>query len=222
MRVGRVVDLSLALDADTQLYPGDPAVHLAPHSTIAADGFNLLAVELGSQSGTNVDAPYHFRAEGARIDELDLHLFIGTAVIIDARGKAPRALIEAADVVPYLDAISPGTIVAFHTGWPVHYRTPVFFDHPYLSADACRLLLDRGVRTFCLDVLSVDETPDESHPGDGFPCHQLIAERGGVVVENLTALEQIDFDEPFISVLPLRLSGADGAPTRAVAIEFVE
>lgn len=221
MRVRRVVDLSLAIDADTQIYPGDPAVLLTPHSTIVADGFNLLGVEMGSQSGTNVDAPYHFLAEGAPIDEVDLRLFTGTGVIIDVRGKAPRALIDAVDVAPYLDGIGPGTIVVFHTGWPVYYRTPVFFDHPYLSTDACQLLLDRGVRTFCFDVLNVDETPDESHPGDGFPCHRMIAAQGGVVVENLTALEQIDFHEPFISVLPLRLTGADGAPTRAVAIEFV-
>jgi kynurenine formamidase len=220
MRVRRVIDLSLAIDAGTQLYPGDPAVSLVPHSTIAEHGFNLLSVHLGSQSGTNVDAPYHFRADGARIDEVDLRLFTGTGVIIDVRGRAPRTPIGAGDVTPYLNAITPGTIVVLHTGWAVHYGTPAFFDHPYLGADACQPLLDRGVRTFCLDVPNVDETPDATHPGVGFPCHHLIADVGGIVVENLTALEQIDFDEPFISVLPLRLTGSDGAPTRAVAIEF--
>jgi kynurenine formamidase len=40
-----------------------------------------------------------------------------------------------------------------------------------------------------------------------------------VVVENLTALDQIDFSEPLITVFPLRLTGADGAPTRAVAMD---
>jgi kynurenine formamidase len=57
MHIRRVVDLSLAIDADTQVYPGDPHVRFAPAATIDKDGFNLLSVEMGSQSGTNCDAP---------------------------------------------------------------------------------------------------------------------------------------------------------------------
>jgi kynurenine formamidase len=81
-------------------------------------------------------------------------------------------------------------------------------------------LLERGVKTFCLDTLNIDETPDNEHPGVGFPVYRFIAQVGGVVVENLTALEQVDFAEPFITVFPLRLTGADGAPTRAVAMDL--
>jgi kynurenine formamidase len=220
MHVRRVVDLSLAIDAETQIYPGDPRVRFAQAATIAADGFNLLSVEMGSQSGTNVDAPYHFLDDGARIDEMDLALFAGPGVIVDVRGKAARSPIDAADVAPYLDRVGPGTIVAFHTGWPAHYGTPAYFEHPYLGADACRALLAQGVRTFCFDTLNVDETPDDDHPGVGFPCHRLIAAVNGIVVENLTALDQIDFHDPFITVFPLRFTGADGAPTRAVAMDL--
>ena len=110
MHIRRVVDLSLAIDADTQVYPGDPHVRFAPAATIDKDGFNLLSVEMGSQSGTNCDAPYHFLDGGARIDELDLSLFAGRGVIIDVRGKLPRTSIQAADVQPYLDKVGPGTI----------------------------------------------------------------------------------------------------------------
>jgi len=45
----------------------------------------------------------------------------------------------------------------------------------------------------------------------------LICEAGGVIVENLRGLEQIDWSHPLITVFPLRLTGADGSPTRAVA-----
>ena len=218
-RVVKIVDLSVAIDANTQVYPGDPEVRFGTHSTIAADGFNLLSVQMGSQSGTNCDAPYHFLESGARIDEVALELFAGPAVIIDVRGKAPRAAIELADVLPYLPALGPGMIALFHTGWPIHNGTPSAFDHPYLSAEACVALLDVGVRTFCLDVINIDETPDETHPGVGFPVHQLIAAVGGVIVENLAGIEQIDF-APFVTAFPLRLTGADGSPTRAVAFHL--
>jgi kynurenine formamidase len=222
MRVRRIVDLSLAIDAHTQVYPGDPMVRFRPAATIAGEGFNLLSVEMGSQTGTNCDAPYHFLESGARIDEVALDLFAGPGVIVDVRGKPPRAAISVADISPYLDDVGPGTIVVFHTGWPRYYGTRAYFDHPFLGVDACRALLERGVRTFCLDTQNIDETPDNKHPGDGFPVHLLIAEAGGVIVENLTGVEQVDWGNPLITVFPLRLTGADGSPTRAVAMEFMD
>jgi kynurenine formamidase len=220
MHIRRVADLSLAIDADTQAYPGDPHVRFAPAATIDQDGFNLPSVQTGSQSGTNCDAPHHFLDGGARIDELDLSLFAGRGVIIDVREKPPRTSIQAADVQPCLDTVGPGTIVVFHTGWPAYHGTTQYFDHPFVGVDACRALLERGVKTFCLDTPSIDETPDNDHPGAGFPVHRFIAQAGGVVVENLTALEQVDFTEPLITMFPLRLTGADRAPTRAVAMDL--
>ena len=83
------------------------------------------------------------------------------------------------------------------------------------DADACRALLDRGVRTIGLDTPSIDETPSAT-----YPCHHMIAAAGGVIVENLTNLAAVDFPDPFLSVLPLRLTGADGAPVRAVALDL--
>ncbi len=222
MRVRKVVDLSLALDSHTQIYPGDPPVELRVHSTIEADGFNLLSVAMGSQSGTNCDAPYHFLESGARIDEVEIGLFAGPGVVIDLRSKVDREEITVEDVAGSLDRIAPGVIVVLHTGWSQYYATERYFDHPYLGSAACTAMLERGARTFCLDTLNIDETPDAANPGAGFPVHLLIAEAGGVIVENLTALELIDFPDPLITVFPLRFTGADGGPTRATAmhVEF--
>jgi kynurenine formamidase len=218
--VRRIVDLSIPIDADTQVYPGDPHVRFETAATIEADSFNLLHVVMGSQSGTNCDAPYHFLETGARIEEVDLALFAGPAVIIDVRHRLAREKITVEDVVGYLDRLGRGVIALFRTDWGRYYQTPAYFDHPYLGAPACQLLLDAGVRTFCLDVLNIDETPDETHPGEGFPTHKLIAAVGGVVVENLAHVDRIDFADPFLTVFPLPLTGADGSPTRAVAMQL--
>ncbi len=220
MRVRRAVDLSIPIDAGTQVYPGDPQVAFRVAATIEDDGFNLLGVEMGSQSGTNCDAPFHFLATGSRIDEVALERFAGRGVVIDVRGKPPRSAISAADVEPYLAGLGPGDIVLFYTGWPAYYGSAAYFDHPYLGVDGCAALLERGVLTFCLDTQNIDETPDADHPGAGFPVHLLIAEAGGIIVENLTNLEQLDWPDPFVTVFPLRLTGADGSPTRAVAMEL--
>jgi kynurenine formamidase len=218
--VRRCVDLSLPLDESTQVYPGDPEPRITVATRIETEGFNLLHVSIGSQTGTHVDAPYHFEAGGLRIDELDLRLFAGPAVLIDVRGVRPRQRIGWAAIEPYADRLGPGVLAVLQTGWSRHYGTDAYYDNPFLDAGACRRMLELGVRTFLLDAVNIDETPDDEHPGEGFPVHHLIAAAGGVIGENLTNLEAIDFD-PFVSVLPLRLTGADGAPVRAVALDLV-
>jgi kynurenine formamidase len=215
----RIVDLSVPLSESTQVYPGDPEPRIAPAATIAADGFNMLSLCLGSQTGTHVDAPYHFREDGARIDEMDLALFTGPGAVVDVTGLAPRARITWEAIAPSAGRLGPGVLALLHTGWASRYGSDAYFDHPFLDADACRRMLGLGVRTFLLDFPNIDETPDAEHPGEGFPVHHLIAAAGGVIGENLRGFERIDF-EPFVSCLPLRLTGADGAPVRAVAIDL--
>ncbi|WP_091240279.1 cyclase family protein [Klenkia soli] len=217
MRVTRLVDLSVPVDAGTQVFPGDPVVASHPHTTVAADGYNVQALTMGSQSGTHVDAPFHFVEGGLRVDELDLTRLTGSAVVVDVRGRAPRSRLTWADLEHA--TIPPGALVLLHTGWSAHYGTPAYFDHPFLDADACRRLLDDGVRTIGLDAPNIDLTPTADDPGEGYPVHHLVAAVDGVVCENLTNLAAVDFPDPFVSLLPLRLTGADGAPVRAVAMQ---
>ncbi len=219
MRIQRVVDLCVPVDSGTVVYPGDPAPRFEVHSTIERDGFNLLDVHIGSQSGTHVDAPYHFEPDGLRLDELPIERFAGPGVVVDAAGLPARGEIGWEHVAPVAGQLAPGVIVLLRTGWSAHYGTPAYFEHPFLGAEACELMLDLGVRTFCIDAINIDETPDDSHPGVGFPSHHLISRAGGVIGENfrLGELPQGDF---LVVCSPIRLTGADGGPVRAVAIEL--
>jgi kynurenine formamidase len=220
MKIVRVVDLSHPVTPETQVYPGDPVPHLEQHSTVDRDGFNLMSISMGSQSGTHVDAPYHFDDETKRIDELDLSLFVGPATIIDCGQLSARQGITIESLGTQLDSVQAGDIVLFKTRWSKHYGSDEYFNNPYLDAELVSHLLDRGVLTFGLDAINIDETPDESHDGVGFPAHHLIARAGGVICENLTNLESIDFDRPIVSILPMKFMGIDGAPVRAVALKL--
>jgi kynurenine formamidase len=220
LRVRRVIDLSHRVDEDTQVYPGDPAVRLEPATTIAVDGVNVLNVHIGSHSGTHVDAPYHFIENGERIDTMDVRLFFGLAVFMDVRGKGPRERITVEDLRPYEGRLSEGVVAVLRTGWDEHYGTARYYDHPFLDRRAAQLIVDAGVRTVAIDALNVDETVLEGPHPEGYPAHHLILGAGGVIAENLTNLEAVDFPDPFLSLLPVRLGGSDGAPVRAVAMEI--
>ena len=220
MRITRLVDLSVPVGPGTVVYPGDPEPRLSVHSTIDRDGFNLLSVAMGSQTGTHVDAPYHFDEATPKLDELPLDLFLGPAVVVDASGLGPRGRITWDHVAPVAARLAPGTVVLLRTDWSRRYGDAAYFDNPFLDAAACRRLLDLGVRTFCIDAINIDETPDDDHPGEGFPVHHLIAEAGGVIGENLRNLADVDWADPFVMCLPIALEGADGGPVRAVAVEL--
>ncbi|HWM16709.1 MAG TPA: cyclase family protein [Microbacterium sp.] len=219
MRVQRVVDLCVPVDAATVVYPGDPNPRFEVHSTIEVDGFNLLAIHLGSQTGTHVDAPYHFEEDGLRIDEVPVDRFVGPGVVVDATGLDPRGEITWEHVAPVADRIEPGVIVLLRTGWSEHYGDQRYFEHPFLSADACQRMLDLGARSFCIDAINIDETPDEEHPGVGFPCHHLISRLDGVIGENFQ-LAELPAGDFLVACTPVRLTGADGGPVRAVAIQL--
>ena len=218
--VRRIIDLSIPVDEQTPVYPGDPLPRFCLAHTIANHGFNVSRMEMSSHCGTHCDAPFHFLADGARIDEVPLERFIGPAVVIDVRGLDGHAAIEADAVSGYADRLAPGAIAVLHTGWSARLGTDTYFDHPYLSEAACLWLLDRGVRTIGIDAMNIDETTNAPIDRAAFPCHREISAAGGVIIENLTNLSAIDFDDPVLSVLPLRFVGGDGAPARAIALEL--
>ncbi len=215
----RIIDLSHKIDDDTPVYPGDPPVRLTPAATLAGDGFNLLHVRMGSQTGTHVDAPYHLSDAGARLDELPLELFVGPAVLVDVRGRRPRSPIGWEDLAPVADRLRPGRILVLHTGWDQQWGSDAYFDHPHLTGQAAERIVASGVRTVAIDALSVDETVPHGAPPAGFAAHEVLLGAGGVIVENLTNLDAVR-EPAVLSVLPLHLARADGAPVRAVALEL--
>jgi len=214
-----LVDLSHPLEDGMPVYPGDPVVRIRSATTVEEHGYNVLHVRMGSQTGTHVDAPYHFLDDGARIDQLPLELFLAPAVVVDVRNRPPRTAITWDDLESVARRLGPGTALLLHTGWDVHWGTDAYFDHPFLHGEAAARLVDAGVRTVGLDALSLDETVLDGEPAGGFAAHLAVLGAGGVIVENLRGLERIVSPEPILSVLPLRLAGADGAPVRAIAFD---
>lgn len=210
----KIVDLSLPLNNQTPIYPGDPEPNIRVATTIENEGYNLHYVHIGSQTGSHVDAPYHFCQNGQRIDESDLSLFIGTGVVIPVLGKNEQEEIVMADVEPFLEKMEPGKIVLFHTGWSQYAGEDKYFLHPYVNIEVVAELIRRGIRTFFIDCINIDITS-----GNSFPVHDAVAAVNGIIAENLANFEGIDFENPLICAFPLRIEGSDGSPVRAVAIQ---
>ncbi len=211
----RLVDLSHPLTEQVPIYPGDPEPRISTATTVAANGYNLSHVHIGTQTGTHIDAPFHFRDDGATVDRMPLDLTVGPAVVVRVPDREPRSRITSADLEPHLDQLAPGRIVLFATGWYRYSGTETFFEHPYLDAAVGESVLATGVRTIAIDTLNADSTG-----GDEFPIHDMFAAAGGFIAENLAGTDALTPGaEPLLLLLPLNLVGCDGAPVRAAALE---
>ncbi|MGH2579129.1 MAG: cyclase family protein, partial [Actinomycetota bacterium] len=156
----KIIDVTVPLSPDVPVWPGDPVFRLE-FTQRMADGqpCNLSRMSLGSHAGTHVDAPFHFEAEGERLEDVGLDRFVGPAVIADVTGHGDREPIGWDVLSPYADRIRPGTILVIRTGWSERfYGTERYYEHPYLTAAACERVLEAGVRTLAIDALNPDET----------------------------------------------------------------
>lgn len=81
------------------------------------DGYNLSNVHIGSQSGSHVDAPYHFKNDGLTVDRMELSYFMGNALVIDASDKGEFEEITLEDVKKYDRQMEKADIVLFRTDW---------------------------------------------------------------------------------------------------------
>ncbi|WP_067813101.1 cyclase family protein [Actinomadura kijaniata] len=210
-----LVDLTHPITTGMPVYPGDPEVEIAPALSAPADGVNVRAVHMGSQTGTHVDAPFHIDDGLPRLDELPLTRFLGRAVLLDARDVAPRAPIGP-ERLP--GGLGPGTVLLIATGWSRHWGTDGYPAHPYPSPELAEAALAAGVRTVGLDTLSADRTPPPGDADFSLDTHRVLLTAHAVIVENLTNLETLldAGGEVEVSLFPMRLRD-DGAPVRAVA-----
>ena len=65
---------------------------------------------MGTQTGSHVDAPYHFSNEGATIDQMELDFFLGDAIVVRVTDKKAEEAITMEDIEPYKEQITPGKI----------------------------------------------------------------------------------------------------------------
>lgn len=215
-KVKKFVDLSWDFTAETPIYPGDPEPSVEVATTLEKEGYNLSRIVSGTQTGSHVDAPYHFSNEGETIEKMELDYFFGPAVIVHVTGKAAKEKITMEDMAPYKEKISPGTIVLFHTGWYHKLGTEEFFDHPFVSGEVAEFLVKAGVRFIGIDTINADETG-----GTEFPVHDLFSENRLMIGENWAYFDDIDFeDNLYVAAFPWKIVGTDGSPVRAVAMQI--
>jgi arylformamidase len=208
---GPLIDVSLPIGPDLLTWPGDPGIEIVPSSQISnGDPANVSQLRLGSHTGTHVDPPVHFIEGAPAADQLSLDVLVGEALVVelpDADGPIPAADLEALQIPDSTTRLLVKT--ANSRMWA---RRPLEFPEHFgcLSGEAAAWAVERGIRLVGIDFLSV-----ESSPKGTYPVHHTLLGAGVIILEGLD-LSPAGAGRYWLTCLPLRIAGGDGAPARAV------
>jgi kynurenine formamidase len=200
-----LIDLSYPINDRIIVYPGDKQARLEKINDFSRDGFNNFRFTGGMHTGTHIDGPMHMTKSVCFIDDLSLDQFIGTGCLLNASGMGIISCTP-----EFKSAIVPESIVLIYTGFGKHFGSEEYYkNHPVVSMELARYLVQLKIKMVCLDMPSPDKSPYE--------VHTLLLNNSVLIAENLAGMEKLLTIKNFeIIALPMPLH-ADSSPARIVA-----
>ena len=224
---GAVEDLTHTYDADFPTYFGAPGVEAKQEFNFADNGFNLFSLSLNEHTGTHVDAPLHFSADGNAVDEIAVGTLVAPLCVIDIAGRAAEdadAQVTPEDIKAWIAAhgeIPENACVAMHSGWGAKTATPEFrnvkdevMHFPGFHVEAAKMLMEEtGAMSMAVDTLSLDHGPSAD-----FATHYAWLPTGRFGIENIANLDKVPASGATIVVGAPKHRGGSGGPARIFAM----
>jgi kynurenine formamidase len=225
----QLIDLSQDIYEGMKVYPGHLKTvqfeHVSHEETAprfeGGFSFQTTGILLNDNGPTHVDSFSHLDPDPSAqtIEQMPLDLFYGTAVCLNVSEFAAGTDITAENLDRVVQDspvdVRPGDIVLFYTATWNRYAG----DKKYLSEfaglgeSASKWIVQQQIKTFGVD----SPTPDNP-TSTSYPCHMMCRREHITHYENLANLDRL-VDTRFTFVgFPLKVRGAHGGPTRAVAL----
>lgn len=206
----KIHDISITLDENTLIYPGDEGIIFTQLKNAVDNGWNLSSFSMGAHSGSHIDSKKHLGDFEQTVLEIPLDKCYGDCLVLNLTQ------------IPFGNGITEKNFMGFEIkeddilliktkNSSTDYKT-FKKDYVYLSESGANYLLKKKIKAFGLDYLSIG-------PKD---VHNLILLNDIIVFENLY-LKDLDLKDlnskRYIFVgFPLKIK-LEGAPVRAILIE---
>ncbi len=161
----RLVDCSHEVVDGMTTYPGLPGPTITTHMSredtaqrmAPGISFQIGRVDMVANTGTYIDSPWHFHADGPDLAGLVLEQLADLpAVVVHLDGFEGGVLPDALPAGEY-----EGHAVLFHTGWDRNWRTDRYGESaPYLTRALVESLLARRVALVGIDSVNIDSITD--------------------------------------------------------------
>lgn len=210
-------------------YFGGQQLFIEQKFSHAKDTFNLNEWRISEHTGTHIDAPLHFTADGKSVAELAVEDLIAPLVVVDIRAKAdkdPDAQVTPDDIQEWIAAngdLPEGAVVAMLSGWGAHVATEKFrnvgddgktLHFPGFHVEAAQFLIEQpSVKAIAVDTLSLDHGPSPD-----FIVHNTWLPTGRYGIEAIANLDKLPAKGATIVVGAPKIRGGTGGPARIFAM----
>ena len=206
----RLWDISPAIGPGYPVFPGDSEFSQRWTWTLSPDcPVNVSEITLSPHTGSHTDAPLHYDTRGASIADVPLDTYLGRCRVIHAIDSG--GLIEPRHIARHLRGDPPRVLLRTYRSAPVSEWDSGF---TAVAAQTIDLLHQHGVRLIGIDTPSLD--PEQSKTLD---AHQRVKAHGMAILEGIV-LDDVPEGDYELIALPLKLTGCDASPVRAVLREL--
>ena len=214
----RFVEVSHPVAAGMKTYPGlpEPKVEVlldyeASHERYQGKAeFFIASLHLCGNTGTYVDAPVHRYRGGADLASLPLDRLADLETVVIDCTDSERAI--GADSLAGVELRYRAVLI--RTDFSARWGTPEYFgENPFLTADACEMLVRAGALFVGIDSLNIDDTADGSRP-----AHTMLLGAGIPICEHMTNLAAAPSSGGRLHAVPIAWVGGASFPVRAYVI----
>jgi kynurenine formamidase len=215
----RLIDVSHTVEEGMITYKGLPAPlicdylsHEQSHAHYAhGTEFQIGKIEMVANTGTYLDSPYHRYRNGKDLAALPLESLAALeGLVVRATQRSGRAIGHEA----FAGHDIRGKAVLIQTDWDLHWRTDQYFEgHPFLTADAARVLVGGGAALVGIDSLNIDDTDDGTRP-----VHTALLGSEIPIVEHMCGLRELPDSGFRFYAVPVKVRQFGSFPVRAFAV----
>lgn len=202
------IDVTAPLHAGTPHWPDQPDVKLERMVSMD-DGAvcNVSMLHMSVHTGTHMDAPLHFVANGIGMDQMPLEATIGPCRVVEIKDKES---IKVKHLKPLKLRQGERLLIKTINSKRCWNDSKFYEDFVYISQDAAAYMVEHGIMTVGVDYLSVG-----GFFKDGIETHHHLLRACVWIIEGLN-LSKVKPGKYDLLCLPLKTLNCDGAPARVL------
>lgn len=194
------------LNEKTLVWIKDPQPKLTPILRTPKDPVNFTWLDFGGHAGTHVDAPFYLYGDKWTADQIPFNRLIGECQVLD--------LTKVEDMITEDDLKKikiTKKMVLLKTKNSLDPLTKYNPNHVAMTVDSAKYLVKKGITTIGYDYQSFEREGKNE-------VHTVFLSKDIVVIDNLR-LKEAEAKGYTLICLPIKLTGTDAAPSRAILVE---
>lgn len=202
----KIIDISMELNEKTVVWVDDDQPKLIPVARKPEAPINFTWLDFGSHAGTHIDAPYYLFNEKWKSDEVPFEVLMGDCQVLDLCDV--EDYIEVSDLKKH-NIVSERILLKTKNSYDnMEKYNP---NHIALSEESAIYLRDLGIKLIGYDYQSFERNGEVK-------IHRIFMEKDIIALDNLR-LKETEEKTYSLICLPIKVTGIDAAPSRAILIE---